>query len=317
MKPWSGYLRDNAPYLVISCPSVCLSVNHALSNLRHLVSTLSPCQEDHNSSCAASVADGCFLLAELLVLNGFRSIFNIELREMRPGWLALACLRRRVVRVPCKKQRRYSFVFVHRLLMEHSSIELLELCSSSISQNHLFFRDGVELSGSMRHGQICCNQLLDCPPWDLTDAHRFTVTPLYMLEIVSAYFSSVGVHVLCAQLIMCEALCTLVFLENWSDVPDGDTLTRCCAAHLGLRKIHSDSCYVLADLVSCSAVMDELVVSRRGLCTYGKTHRLAALFTAVADRCAPLKTYEVYVLVNQVDRRDFSRVLSQQSWLSG
>ncbi|KAH7980352.1 hypothetical protein HPB49_015238 [Dermacentor silvarum] len=279
MKPWSGRLREYAPYLVVSCPSVCLSVNQALSNLRHLLSTLNPCRVDHDKSCAASVADCCFLLAELSGWNRFRSIVNIELRELRPGWLGLACLSRRVVRVSSKIQRRYPFLLVHGLLKEGPSIELLELRSSSISQNHLFVRDGIEQSGNL-------------------------------VEIVSAYFSSVGVPVLCALLVRCEALCTLVLLENWIYVPEADTLTRCGAGQHGLRKIHVDSCYMLADLVSCSAVIDELVVSRRARCTYGKYHGLATLFSAVADRCTPLKTFEMYNLeLNQVDLRDFTTVL--------
>ncbi|KAH7981162.1 hypothetical protein HPB49_022131 [Dermacentor silvarum] len=316
MKPWSGRLREYAPYLVISCPSVCLSVNHALSNLRHLVSTLNPCRVDHNSSCASSVADCCFLLAELSGWNRFRSIVNIELRELRPGQLALTCLRRRVVHVPSKIQRRYPFALVHVLLMEDPSIELLELCSSSISQNHLFFRDGVELSGSMRHGLIRYYQLLDYPPRELTDARHSTGTPLYMVEIVSAYFASVGVHMLCAHLVMFEALCTLVFLENWIDVPEAETLPRVGAAHHGLRKIHGDSCYVLAYLVSYSAVTDELAISHHARGTHGKPHGLPALFATVADRCAPLKTYEVCnPELSQVDPWDFYRVLSVRAKL--
>ncbi|KAH7978548.1 hypothetical protein HPB49_005838 [Dermacentor silvarum] len=100
MEPWSGRLREYAPCMVISYPSVCLSVNRAFSDCRHLVSILSPCRVDHDKSCAASVADGCFLLAELSGWNRFRSIVNIELRELRPGQLALNCVRTRVVCFP-------------------------------------------------------------------------------------------------------------------------------------------------------------------------------------------------------------------------
>lgn len=318
MGPWSGRLREYAAYLVGSCPSLCSSVNQLFSNLRYLRSTLSHRRVDHDKSCTASAPEGCFLIAELTLWNEFLWAINFELREISPGRLALACLRGRVVPVASNMQRRHSFVLVHWLLMEHRCIEFVELCESRISHNHFLFRDGLRLSRNLRHVKLCYYLLDDYPPRDLMDALRSSVATLDTLEIVSVRLSGVGVHMLCELLASCEALRTLVFLESWIDVPEIETLMRCCATHRSLRKIHVDelfvtveSCYQLADLLSRSAVIEELVVSRCALGAYGPPYGFAALFAAFANRCAPLETFEVYNFeLNEADLRDLSRALS-------
>ncbi|XP_070394723.1 uncharacterized protein [Dermacentor albipictus] len=318
MGPWSGRLREYAAYLVGSYPSLCPSVNQLFSNLRYLRSILSHRRVDHDKSCTASATEGCFLIAELSLWNEFLWVINFELREVSPGRLALACLRGRVVPVASNMQRRHSFVLVHWLLMEHRCIEFVELCESRISQNHFLFRDGLRLSRNLRHVKLCYYLLDDYPPRDLMDALRSTVATLDTLEIVSVRFSSVGVHMLCELIASCEALRALVFLENWIDVPEIEALMRCCAAHRSLRKIHVDelfvtidACYVLADLLSRSAVIDELVVSRCAPGGYGSPYGFAALFAAIANRCAPLEAFELYNFeLNEADLRDLSRALS-------
>ncbi|XP_065296285.1 uncharacterized protein [Dermacentor albipictus] len=291
--------------------------NQVFTNLRHLVNILSHCRLDNDKSGAASMADGCILLDELSVWNGFRSIVNIELRELRPSRPSLVSLCGRVLGVSSNVRRRCSLVLVYWLPMEHPSTDLFELCASGILPNQLSMRDGVELSGNLRHDQISYCQWVDYPPRELIDALRSTVTPLYMLEILSVYFSSVGVHMLCELFVTCEALYTLAFLENRIDVPKAKVLMRCCATHNGMRKVYInelfatvDSCYVPDDLVRRTAVIDQLVVSHRVRCTYGKPHAFAAFFVAVADRCALIKTFQIYNLkLYQVDLRDVSRVL--------
>ncbi|XP_070384345.1 uncharacterized protein [Dermacentor albipictus] len=202
--------------------------------------------------------------------------------------------------------------------MKHPSIDFSELCTSSISQNQLFIRDGIDLSCNLMHGQMCYYNLVDYPSKKLMDTLRSPVTTLYMLEIVSVYFSRVGVHLLCVLFVRCEAPCTLVFLENGIDVPEADALILYCDAHHGTSKAYIDelfatvdSCYVLDDLVRHNAAIDELVLSRRVRCTNGKPHGFAAFFAAVADRCAPIKTLEMCDFeLKKADLRDFSSVLN-------
>ncbi|KAH7948494.1 hypothetical protein HPB52_023315 [Rhipicephalus sanguineus] len=321
MGPWSGRLRDYAAYLVTSCPDLCPSVNQLLSNLRYLRSILSHRRVDHDRSCTAGAPDGCFLLAELSLWNEFLWVANFELRENGPGRLALVCMRGRVVPIASNMQRRHSFVLVHWLLMEHRCIESIELCESRIAQNHFFVRDGLRLSRNLRHVKLCYYLLNDYPPRDLIDALHSTFATLDTLEIVSVRFSGLGIHMLCELLVSCQALRTLVFLENWIDVLEAEALIRCCSAHRTLRKIHVDEllattecCYALADLVSRSAVIEEVVVSRCSRGVYEPANGFAALLAAVANRCKPLKVFELYNFVlSEADLRDLSKAVSSSA----
>ncbi|XP_075534557.1 uncharacterized protein LOC142568534 [Dermacentor variabilis] len=137
--PRSGRLRESAACLVSSCPSVCRSVNQLFSNTRCVRSILSHHQEDLDKSCTASGTDGCFNLAELSPWNNFLWLV-IELRETR---LALASMWRRVVALDSNKQRRCPFILVHCPLMEHLSIEFLELREWRMSPKQFQFTDNL------------------------------------------------------------------------------------------------------------------------------------------------------------------------------
>ncbi|XP_070384351.1 uncharacterized protein [Dermacentor albipictus] len=295
-----------------------MTVNQLFSNLRHLVNIFSHCRVDHDKSCAASEIDGCFLLAQLSVRKGSRSIVNIELRELRPIRLALDSLCGRLVRVTCKIQSRHSLALVYFLLLEHLSIDFAELCTSSISQNQLFMQDGIQLSGNLRHGQISYSQLIDHPSKILIGTLRCPVTTIYMLEIMSVYFSSVGVYMLCELFVRCEALSMFVFLENGIDMPEAEAVIRCCAAHHSMTEVYIDelfatvdSCYGLKDLMRRNAAIDELVLSHRSRCTCRKPHGFAAFFAAVADPCAPIKTFDMREFEsNNSDLRHFPCALN-------
>ncbi|XP_070384346.1 uncharacterized protein [Dermacentor albipictus] len=310
IEPWSGHLRKYSAFLASSYPSPCLTVNQLFPNLHHLVNIFSHCRVDHDKSRAATEADGCFLFVQLSVRKGFRSIVNIELREMIPNRLALPSLCGRQVRVTCKIQSRHSLALVYFLLMEHLSIDFAELCTSSISQNQLFMRDGILLSGNLR--------LIDYSSKKLMDTLRSPVTTLYMLEIMSVYFSNVGVRVRCKLFVKFVAPCTLIFPENWIDVPEAEALIHYCYAHHGTSKAYIDelfatvdSCYVLDDLVRHNAAIDELVLSRRARCTYRKPQGFATCFSAVSDRCSRIKTFEICDFeLNNTDLRDFQSGLN-------
>ncbi|XP_075534555.1 uncharacterized protein LOC142568531 [Dermacentor variabilis] len=137
--PRSGRLRETAACLVSSCPSVRRSVKQLFSNLRCVWSILSHHQEDFDKSCTASGTDGCFNLAELSPWNNFLWLI-IELRETR---LALASLRGRMVALASNKQRRCPFILVHCPLMEHRSIEFLELRESRMPPKQFQFADNL------------------------------------------------------------------------------------------------------------------------------------------------------------------------------
>ncbi|KAH6928976.1 hypothetical protein HPB50_022353 [Hyalomma asiaticum] len=318
MGSWSGRLREYASYLVTNYPSLCPSVNQLFSNLRYLESILSRRHVDHDKSCTADSADGCFLLAELSLWNEFLWVINFELREFGPGRLALACLRGRVAPLASNMQRRHSSVLVHWLLMEHRCIEYVELCESRISQKHFLFRDGLRLSRNLRHVKLCYYLLDDYPPRDLIEALHSKVTMLDTLEIVSVRLSSVGVEMLCELLVSCQTLRTFVFLENWIVVPEAEALIRCCAAHRTLRRIHVDElfvmaegCYALADLASRSAVIEELAVSRCNPASSTPPYGLGPLLAAVSNRRKPLETFELNNFeLNAARLLDLSKALS-------
>ncbi|KAH7977693.1 hypothetical protein HPB49_003188 [Dermacentor silvarum] len=208
MGPRSGRLPQSGAYMVDSYPSVYPSVTQLFSNLRGMRSILDHRQVDLVKSCTVSAVDGCFQLAELSLWNNFLWVINIELRQVR---LALDCIRGRRVPLACTMQRRRSVILVHWPLMEHHSIEFVELNESRMSPKQL--RGGTELGGHLRHARLCY-RLLDYPTKDLMDALRSTVTMLDTLEIVSVCFSSVGVSMLYNLLDRCDAMGTLVFLEN-------------------------------------------------------------------------------------------------------
>ncbi|KAH7977695.1 hypothetical protein HPB49_003190 [Dermacentor silvarum] len=215
MEPQSGRLRESAAYMVGSYPSECLAVHQLYSNLRCLRRIMGHRRLDLYKSCTASAADGCFHLAQLSLWNNFLWVINIELRQ---GRLALACLRGRGVT--------YSFL----QLMGCCCIECVELCKSRSSQEEFLLRDVLSVYRNLRHARLCY-QLLDYPTRDLMDALRSTVTTLDTLEIVSVRFSSVGVSMLSELLDRFDAMGTLVFLDNWIDVPEAEALLRLCAAH--------------------------------------------------------------------------------------
>ncbi|KAH7977706.1 hypothetical protein HPB49_003201 [Dermacentor silvarum] len=273
MGPWSRHLRESGAFLVGSYPSVCPSVNQLVSNLRCMRNTMGHRLMDLAKSCTASAADSCFHLAELSLWNNFLWVFNIELRE---GWLALACLRGRVVPLSSNMQCSRSFILVHWPLMEHYSIESVELRESR--RRPKMFRDGLQLSGNLRHVTLCYH-LLEYPLRDLMNALLSKVTTLDTLEIVSVRFSSVGVSMLGDLRDSCDAMRTLVFLENWIDVPEAQALTRCC---------------VLADLVSCRAVIEEPIVRRCVTGTYGTLHGLEELFVVISGPRAKLEVVQKY-----------------------
>ncbi|XP_075534545.1 uncharacterized protein LOC142568518 [Dermacentor variabilis] len=96
-------------------------------------------QEDLDKSCTASGTDVCLHLAELSPCNNFLWVI-IELRETR---LALGSLRGRVVALDSNKQRRCPFILVHCPLMEHRSIEFLELRESRMSPKQFQLTDNL------------------------------------------------------------------------------------------------------------------------------------------------------------------------------
>ncbi|KAL1431689.1 hypothetical protein MTO96_013798 [Rhipicephalus appendiculatus] len=57
---------------------------------------------------------------------------------------------------------------------------------------------------------------------DLIDAPRTMVTTLHILDIMSIPFSTVGVHMICKLLRMCEDLHTHILINNWIDVAKTD-----------------------------------------------------------------------------------------------
>ncbi|XP_049518817.1 uncharacterized protein LOC125943509 [Dermacentor silvarum] len=217
MGPWRDRLRESGAFLVGRYPSVCPSVNQLVSNLRCMRNMMGHRRVDLAKSFTASAADGCFHLPELSLWNNSMWVIKIELRE---GRLALA---RRVVSLASNMQRRRSFILVHWPLMQHYSIESVELHESR-RRPELFGGD-LQLSGNLRHARLC-HYLLHYPTRDLMNALRSTVTTLDTLESVSVRFSSVGVSMLCNLLDRCDAMGTLIFRENWIDVPEAQALTR-------------------------------------------------------------------------------------------
>ncbi|KAH7979876.1 hypothetical protein HPB49_011749 [Dermacentor silvarum] len=213
MGPCSGRLRESAAYMVGSHPSVCPSVNPLFSNLRGMRNIMGHHRVDLDKSCNPSAANGCFHLAERSLCNNFPWVINTELRE---GWPVLACLRGPVVPLAPNMQSRRLFILVHWLLMHRHSTEFVELRESRLSPKH--FRGGLELSGNLRHAMLCYH-LLDYPPRDLMDALRSA-------DIVSVRFWSVGARMLCELRDRCNGVGTLIFLENWIDVPDTQALKR-------------------------------------------------------------------------------------------
>lgn len=318
MGPWSGRLRDYAAYLVTNHPNLCPSINQLFSNLLYLRSILSQRQVDHDRSCTAGAPDGCFLLAELSLWNEFLWVANFELREVRPGRLALTCLRGRVVPITSDMQRRHSFVLIHWLLMEHRCIESVELCESRITRNRFLFRDGLRLSHNLRHVKLCYYLLDDYPLRDLISVLHSNVSTLDTLEVVSVCFSDIGVRMLRELLVKCQALRTFIFLNNQVNALEIEALVRCCAAHRTLRRVHVDEllvtpegCHALADMVSRNTVIDELVVSGFAREPYEPACGFSSLFTAVANRCKPLATFELCNFVlSEADFEELSRVMS-------
>ncbi|XP_075534541.1 uncharacterized protein LOC142568512 [Dermacentor variabilis] len=220
--PRSGRLRESAACLVGSCPSVCRSVNQLFFNVRCVRSISGHHQEDVDKPCTASAADRCLHLAELSLWNNFLWVIIIKLRE---GRLGLACLRARVVPLAFNVRRRRWFILVHWPLMQHHSIEYLELLESRMSPKQFHLRDGLELSEHLRYARPCC-RLLDCLTIDPMEAVRSTVTTLDTLEILSVLFSSMGVSMPCEVLDRCDVMRKLVFLEHWTDVPDAQAFMR-------------------------------------------------------------------------------------------
>ncbi|KAH7977704.1 hypothetical protein HPB49_003199 [Dermacentor silvarum] len=219
MGPRSGRLPQSGAYMVDSYPSVYPSVNQLFANIRCMWSIMGHRRMDRDKSCTASAVNGCFQLAELSLWNNFLWVINIDLRQ---GRLALTYLRGRVVPLASNMQCRRSLVLVHWPLIAHHSIEFAELTESRMSPKQL--RGGTVLSDHLRHVRLCYH-LLQCPTRHLMDALSSTVTTLDTLEIVSVRFSSVGVSMLCDLHERYDAMGTLVFRENWIDVPEAQALT--------------------------------------------------------------------------------------------
>ncbi|XP_075535695.1 uncharacterized protein LOC142571318 [Dermacentor variabilis] len=222
MGPQRGRLRESAVCLVGSCPIVCLSVNQLFSNLRCVWSISGHHQVDLDRSCRASTTDGCFQLAEVSLWSNFLWVVIIKLRE---GRLGLACLCGRVVSLAFNTRLRRSFILVHWPLMQHLSIEFLELLESRMSPKQPQLRDGLQLSEHLRHARLYYH-LLDDPTREPTDALHSIVTTLDPLEIMSVRCSSVGVSMSCELLDRCDVMLTHVFFEKWTDVPDTQALMR-------------------------------------------------------------------------------------------
>ncbi|KAH7991007.1 hypothetical protein HPB51_026485 [Rhipicephalus microplus] len=154
MGPWSGRLRDYAAYLVTIIPT-CVHPSISCSLTFLLAKHPKPTPGRPRPVVHGRSTRWMFLLAELSLWNEFLWVANFELREVRPGRLALACLRGQVVPITSDMQRRHSFVLIHWLLMEHRCIESVELCESRITRNRFLFRDGLRLSRNLRHVKLC------------------------------------------------------------------------------------------------------------------------------------------------------------------
>ncbi|KAL1436587.1 hypothetical protein MTO96_049490 [Rhipicephalus appendiculatus] len=290
MGPWSGRLRDYAAYLVANHPNLCPSVNQLFSNLRYLRSILSHGRVNHDRSCTAGAPEGCYVLAELSLWNEFLWVANFELREFGPGRLALACLRGRVV--PNR--------------VRHAAQALVRA-------------NGLRLSRNLRHVKLCYYLLDDHPLRDLIDALSSNVSTLDTVEIVSVRFSGLGIRMLCELLVSCQALRTLVFLENWIDALEAEALIRCCAAHRTLRKLHVDELFCDGRVLSRAG--------RHGVSKYGDRRVRGELLpgggcTSRATVSQPYslrsptgasrsRRFELYNFVlNETDLRDLSRAMS-------
>ncbi|KAH7979849.1 hypothetical protein HPB49_011582 [Dermacentor silvarum] len=180
-----------AAYLVGNCPSLCLSVQQLISDLRYHRSIPSRRWVNPDTSYLASTANGYFLFAQLPIWNEFLSVINVKLREVSPGQVALACLRGRLAFVASNMQRRHSFGLIHWLLMEYCGIKFVELCESNTFQSNFLFLDDFWLSCNLWHVKLCSYLLDDYLPKGLVDALRSAVTTLDTLEIMSARFLSV------------------------------------------------------------------------------------------------------------------------------
>ncbi|XP_075560089.1 uncharacterized protein LOC142592029 isoform X2 [Dermacentor variabilis] len=201
--PWSSCKHKYAVCFVGNCPSQCLSVNQFFSNLRYHWIILSHRRVNHDMSCMTSTANGYFLLAERPIWNEFPSVINFELREVRPGELALVCLRSRLVSDASYMQHRYSFGLVHWLLMKHYCINFVEPSESHVTHNHFLLLHDFWLSCNLANVKLHRDRSDDYLPKDLVDALHSTATTLDTLEIMSARFF--GLHMLCEMLGRCRS----------------------------------------------------------------------------------------------------------------
>ncbi|XP_070384774.1 uncharacterized protein [Dermacentor albipictus] len=295
-RPWRGRLREYPECLVGSCPGLWPSVNQLASSLRCPRISRNHSRVDLDKSCTANAADSGFLLAERSQRNISLLVVNIELRK---GRLTAACLRRRAVPAALSLQHRHSVELVYWILMDYRCVDIVELCESHMSPNKFLFRSEFQLIRKLRPAKLCYHLLDDNPPRNLTDSLRSPVTTFDMLESRSVRFSRVSIHEPSELPDRFETMRALLFRENKCDVPDAEALIRCCTTHRSQEKIHVDEtfklivcCYVLAELVSRSAVIEKLVMSR---CVHSAPHEFAALTgsRAVGDRCELLGTFEM------------------------
>ncbi|KAH7979474.1 hypothetical protein HPB49_009534 [Dermacentor silvarum] len=263
MGPWNGRLRDSGAHLVGNYPNECPSVNQLFSNLRCVGSILGHRRVDLDKPCSASSDEGCFHIAQLSLSNNLLWVINIELRE---GRLALGCLRGRVAPLACNMQRSASFILIHWPLMQHRSIEFVELRESRRRPKDS--RDGLELSGNLRHVTLCYH-LLDYPPRVVDgcaplctdharhagDRERVLLERGCERAVRSARQVRRHVHA-----------CLPRELDRRARGSGADAMM--CRAPLQ-RQIHVDElfatidrCSVLADLATCTEVVEEPVVNR-------------------------------------------------------
>ncbi|XP_065292897.1 uncharacterized protein [Dermacentor albipictus] len=146
----------------------------------------------------SSPDNGYFFLAERPIWNEFPSFINIELREVRPGELAMACLRSRLVSDVSNMQHRYLFGLVHWLLMKHCCIKFVEPSESHVTHNHFLLLRDFWLSRNLGNVKLSSYRSDDYLPRGLFDGLRSAVTTLDTLELMSMRFF--GLQMLCEML---------------------------------------------------------------------------------------------------------------------
>ncbi|KAK8771293.1 hypothetical protein V5799_025464 [Amblyomma americanum] len=302
MASWRGCLKDYAAYLVRNCLILCPSVDQLFSNLRYLRSILSHGRINHGAPCTADDPDGCNILADLTIWNEFLWVINFELREVRPGRLALCCLRGHLIPVTSDMQRRHSLVLVHWLLMEHRCLEDVEVSESRMTTTQFLFRDGLWLSHGLRHVKVSYKLVGDYHSMDLIDALSSTIATLNTLEVVGVHFSAADVIMMCQLLDRCSALRTLILYKNELSVSHAEVLMKSCASCRGLKTVRVDESFVsaecahvLGDLVFGNQDLQELVVSQFSPAgTLSRACSFRALFNALTHQSTLLRILEVY-----------------------